>query len=64
MFLIHINDLSDNLQCNPKLFPDDMTLFSTVRVPERTAKNSNNDLKEINKWAVQWKMSSNPDPTK
>ena len=31
--LIHINDLSDNLQCNPKLFADDTSLFSTVKVP-------------------------------
>ena len=47
--LIYINDLSDNLQCNPKLFADDMSLFSTVKLPERTANNLNNDLKEINK---------------
>ena len=38
--------------------------YSTVKVPERTANNLNNDLKEINKWAFQWKMSFNPDPTK
>ena len=64
LFLIYINDLSDNLQFNPKLFADDMTLFSTIKVPERTANNLNNDLKEINKWAFQWKMSFNPDPKK
>ena len=64
LFLIYINDLSDNLQCNPKLFADDTSLFSTVKVPERTANHLNNDLKEINKWAFQWKMSFNPDPTK
>ena len=39
-------------------------LFSTVKVPERTANNLNNDLKEIYKWAFQWKMSFNNDPTK
>ena len=59
-----INDLSDNLQCNPKLFTGDTSLFSTVKVPERTANNLNNGLKEINKWTFQWKMSFNPDPTK
>ena len=64
LFLIYINDLSDNLQYNPKLFADDTSLFSTVKVPERAANNLNNDLKEINKWAFQWKMSFNPDPTK
>ena len=62
--LIYMNDLSDNLQCNPKLFADAMSLFCTVKVPERIANNLNNDLKEINKWAFQWKMNFNPDPTK
>ena len=48
----------------PELFADDTSLFCTVKVPERTANNLNNDLKEINKWAFQWKISFNPDPTK
>ena len=30
LFLIYINDLSDGLQCNPKLFADDTSLFATV----------------------------------
>ena len=34
LFLIYINDLSDNLQCNPKLFADDTSLFSTVKCPK------------------------------
>ena len=41
-----------------------MSRFSTVKVPERTANNLNNNLKEINEWAFQWKMSFNHDPTK
>ena len=48
LFLIYISDLSDNFQCNPKLFTDNTSLFSTVKVPGRTANNVNNDLKEIN----------------
>ena len=28
LFLIYINDLSDDLKCNPKLFADDTSLFS------------------------------------
>ena len=46
LFLICINDLSDNVQCNPKLFADDTSLFSTVKDSERTANNLNNDQKE------------------
>ena len=49
LFLKYINNLSDNLQCNPKLFLDDTSLFSTVKVSQRTPNNLNNDLNEINK---------------
>ena len=59
LLLKYIKDLADNLQCNPKLISYDTSLFSTVRVPERTANNLSDDLKEINKWAFQWKMSFN-----
>ena len=41
-----------------------MCLFSTIKMPERTASNLNDNLKEIFKWASQRKMSFNPDPTK
>ena len=30
LFLIYINDLPDGVQCNPKLFADDTSLFPTV----------------------------------
>ena len=42
---MYINDLSDNLKCNLKLFADDTFLFPTVKDPESTAINLNNDLK-------------------
>ena len=63
-FLIFINDLSDNLVSNPKLFADDTSLFSVVQDITLSAKNLNDDLRKINKWAFQWKMSFNPDPNK
>ena len=49
LFLIYINDLSDNLQCNPQLLTHDTPLFSTIKVPKRTANNLHNDLTEINR---------------
>ena len=63
-FLIFINDLSDNLVSNPKLFADDTSLFSVVLDITLLAKNLIDDLKKINKWALQWKMSFNRDPNK
>ena len=63
-FLIYINDLSENLVTNPKLFADDTSLFSVVYDPHSSANDLNQDLEKINQWAYQWKMNFNPDPTK
>ena len=41
-----------------------MTLFSVVHNANTTAKELNNDLVKISRWAYQWKMSFNPDPSK
>ena len=63
-FLIYINDLTDNLNSNVKLFADDTSLFSEICDPLETANVLNNDLRKIREWAEQWKMVFNPDPTK
>ena len=39
-------------------------LFSVVHNLNTFTNNLNEDLKKINDWATQWKMSFNPDPTK
>ena len=62
--MIYINDLADGLSSNAKLFADDISLFSVVHNANTTAKELNNDLVKISRWAYQWKMSFNPDPSK
>ena len=52
------------LHSNPKLFPDDTSLFSTVQDITTSIVSLNNDLTEISEWAVQWKMNFNADPSK
>ena len=64
LFLIDINDLTDGLSSNAKLFADRTSLFSVVHNANTTAKELNNDLVKISRWAYQWKMSFNPDPSK
>ena len=64
LFLIYINDISENLESNVKLFADDTSIFSVVFDPNSSARKLNNDLIKIQQWAYQWKMSFNPDPTK
>ena len=64
LFLIFINDLEDGIKSHVKFFADDTSLFSIVRDPIKSATELNHDLNVIAKWAYQWKMSFNPDPTK
>ena len=64
LFLIYINDLSDNLTSNAKLFAVDASLFLVVHVVSASTKELNDDLKKINNWPFQWKMSFNPDLSK
>ena len=49
---------------NAKLFADDTSLFSFFRYVNTSAKELNKDLKKVNDWTFQWKMSFNPDPSK
>ena len=64
LFLIYINDLSDGLKCNVKLFADDTSIFTVVHDPNTAAADMNHDLSLINLWARQWRMSFNPDLSK
>ena len=64
LFLIYINDLAENLSSNPKLFADDTSLLSLVRDPNTYAIEISDDLKKIEAWSHQWKMSFNLDPVK
>ena len=46
-FLIYINDLPDGLTSNPKLFVDDISLFSVIHNISSTANDLNSDLMKI-----------------
>ena len=64
LLLIYINDLSDDLQCNPNLFVDNTSLFATVHSISKVTNYLNKDLTKIMQWTFQWKMSCNPDISK
>ena len=64
LFLIYINDLSEGLTTNAKLFADDVWLFSVVDNINLSTTNLNSHLSKINAWASQWKMTFNPDLNK
>ena len=64
LFLIYINDLSDGLKSECKLFADDTSLFSVVNDINTSVSDLNEDLEKIINWPFKWKMNFNPDPNK
>ena len=54
-FLIYINDLSDNLSSNPKLFVDDTSLFLAVYDINQSGINLNDNLEKISSWVSNGK---------
>ena len=64
LFLVYINDLSNGLKSNPKLFADDTSLFSVIHDVNSSQIDLNEDLDTVNNRAYQWKMSFNLDPSK
>ena len=64
LFLIYINDLTEGLSSNAKLFADDTSLFSVIHDIQTSANNLNKVLERISNWATQWKMNFNPDTIK
>ena len=61
-FLIYIDDLWDDLSSNAKLFADDTFLFLVVHdINESAIELNRSDLKKINDWAFQWKITFNSD---
>ena len=64
LFLIYINDLSDDLKSECKPFADGTSLFSVVHDINTSASALNEALEKISNWAFQWKMNFNLDPNK
>ena len=60
LFLIYINDRTENLQSNPKCFADDNSFFTIINNSNATAKRLCEDLDKITEWTLQWKKSFNP----
>ena len=59
LFLIYINDLTEGVTTNVKLFADDTSLFSVVHDSQTSANDLNKNSKIMNNWAFQCKMNFN-----
>ena len=64
-FLIYINDITENIKSNIKLFADDTSLYVTIDEDAVTATNQlNEDLSQISKWADTWLVKFNASKSK
>ena len=63
LFLIYINDLPNGIESISKIFADDTSLFSELKDATFSDTQLNNNLNKISKWAFQWKMLFNSDPS-
>ena len=64
LILVYINDLTDNISSEMRLFADDSSLFTRVEEVNETHEKPIKDLQTVTDWAYQWKMVFNPDITK
>ena len=64
LFLIYINDLTDDLESCAFIFADDITLFEVLDNPSNSAQLLNKDLYKISQWSDQWLVTMNPSKTR
>ena len=63
-FLIYINDLTEGIKSNIKLFADDTSLSIEVDDPVQGAEVLNRDLEKVKDWANQWLVNFSVEKTK
>ena len=60
LFLVYVNDLVTDLECDPHLFADDTSLLDIFTNPLTSSLKINRDLERIYKWGRLWRVNFNP----
>ena len=63
LFLIYINDITDEIQSKCLLYANDTSIFEVVHSPDNTALMLNKDLESTQRWATKWLVTINPSKT-
>ena len=58
LFIIYINDLSENINCNIKQYADDTKLYTTVKEIDDVMQ-FQHDLDSVAEWSNVWQLSFN-----
>ena len=64
LFLINVNDISDNIQSSISIFADDTTLYFSSKFPKHLHLVLSEDLLTLGKWSDTWGVSFNDQKTK
>ena len=64
LFIIYINDILKDLECDGLLFADDTCLTAVGKDPFLTTAALNRDLAKISEWATIWKVTFNASKSK
>ena len=64
LFLLYINDITDNLQTGIHLYADDAVLMCNLNSTANPIKKINEDLQRLYTWSQKWHMSLNASKTK
>ena len=59
MFLLFINDMQEDLECNLRLFADDALLYHNI-TNDNDTQALQRDLDKLGLWAERWQMVFNP----
>ena len=63
LFLVYINDITDNLLSVTRLFADDTALSFSSKNLRETENHINYDLEQLSVWSKNWLMNFNPQKT-
>ena len=56
LFIIYINDITNNLESDILIFADDTSLLASGDDPAETAAAINRDLLKIDEWTIKWNL--------
>ena len=63
LFIVYINDITEDINSNIRLFADDTSLYIIIDDPIENAACLNDDLQIIADWANTWQVTFNPEKT-
>lgn len=58
LFLVYINDLTNNLESSVSLFADEAEIYSTIKT-EENVDNLFRDMVRLEEWSDQWLLTFN-----